>query len=98
MVLHKHCSFCKTGAAVLHHTTNLKPLLDFNFDQLTAEFIQAVGEQYTPINLTKFLCGIYAPVLSKLKVKKLPYFGALERYPFKDVKNWITENKETSIA
>ncbi len=93
-----HCSFCKTGAAVLHHTTELKSLLDFNFDQLTVDFIQAVGEQYTPINLTKFLCGIYAPVLSRLKVKKMPYFGALERYPFKDVKNWITENKKTSIA
>lgn len=89
-----HCSFCKTGTTVLHHTTELKPLLGFNFDQLTAEFIQAVGEQYTTINLTKFLCGIYAPVLSKLKVKKLPYFGALDHYPFKEVKNWITGHQK----
>ena len=86
-----HCSFCKSGKAVLQTTTELKPLSEFEFKTITAEFAQAVGEQFSEVNLTKFLCGIYTPVFSKLKIKKLPYFGILERYPFLEVKNWITK-------
>jgi ATP-dependent DNA helicase RecQ len=84
-----HCSFCKNGKAVLPDTSELKPLSNFEFREITNEFIEAVGEQFSEVNLTKFLCGIYTPVFSKLKIKKLPHFGILENYPFMDVKNWI---------
>jgi len=84
-----HCSFCKNGKALLQTTTRLKPLAQFDFKTITAEFTQAVGEQFSEVNLTKFLCGIYTPVFSKLKIKQLPYFGILESYPFLEVKNWI---------
>ena len=70
-------------------TTKLKPLAQFDFKTITAEFTQAVGEQFSEVNLTKFLCGIYTPVFTKLKIKRLPYFGILESYPFLEVKNWI---------
>jgi ATP-dependent DNA helicase RecQ len=86
-----HCSFCKSGKTVLPTTTELKPLSQFEFKTITAEFTQAVGDQFSEVNLTKFLCGIYTPVFSKLKIKKLPYFGILESYPFLEVKNWITD-------
>ena len=84
-----HCSFCKGGKAVLPNTTGLEPLAHFKFEEITGEFMQALGEQFTEVNLTKFLCGIYTPVFSKLKIKKLPHFGILEKYPFGEVKNWI---------
>jgi ATP-dependent DNA helicase RecQ len=87
-----HCSFCKSGKAVLKNTTALKPLIHFDFDELSGEFIRSVGEQYSEVNLTKFLCGIYTPVFSKLKIKKLPCFGILEKHPFLEVKNWISDN------
>ena len=58
---------------------------------ITDEFMQAVGERFTNVNLVKFLCGIYTPVFSKYKIKKLPHFGILENYPFLEVKNWIKE-------
>jgi ATP-dependent DNA helicase RecQ len=86
-----HCSFCKSGKAVLQTTTELKPLSQFEFKTITDEFTQAVGEQFSEVNLTKFLCGIYTPVFSKLKIKQLPYFGILENYPFLEVKNWIMD-------
>ncbi len=54
--------------------------------------MEAVGEQFSEANLTKFLCGIYTPVFSKLKIKKLPYFGILENYPFLEVRAWIKDN------
>jgi ATP-dependent DNA helicase RecQ len=84
-----HCSFCKKGKAVLPSTSERRPLSDFKFDAVTAEFTEAVGEQFTEANLTKFLCGIYTPVFSKLKIKKLPNFGILENYPYLEVRNWI---------
>ncbi|CAB1060511.1 ATP-dependent DNA helicase RecQ [Olavius sp. associated proteobacterium Delta 1] len=88
-----HCSFCKNGRVVLQNTTDLKPLANFKFNEITDEFIQAVTEQFSEVNLTKFLCGIYTPVFSKLKIKKLPYFGILESYPFLEVKSWINDEK-----
>jgi ATP-dependent DNA helicase RecQ len=87
-----HCSFCKGGKAVLQNTTELKPLSQFEYTKITTEFIQAAGEQFSEVNLTKFLCGIYTPVFAKLKIKQLPCFGILESYPFMAVKNWIADN------
>ena len=86
-----HCSFCKNGKAVLQDTAELMPLSHFVYKEMTDEFIRAVGEQFSEVNLTKFLCGIYTPVFSKLKIKKLPHFGILESYPFMDVKKWIND-------
>jgi len=86
-----HCSYCKNGKAVLPNTTELKPLSNFEFGKITGEFVRTVGEQFSEVNLTKFLCGIYAPVFSKLKIKKLPYFGIFTSYPFLEVRKWITE-------
>jgi ATP-dependent DNA helicase RecQ len=92
-----HCSFCKSGKAVLENTSTLKPLSRFDFDEVSGEFIRAVGERFSEVNLTKFLCGIYTPVFSKLKIKKLPYFGILENHTFLEVKSWIEEkNKKQS--
>ena len=86
-----HCSYCRTGQAVLQTTTELRPLSQYDFNALTEDFRQAVGEQNSELNLTKFLCGIYTPVFSKLKIKQLPNFGALENYPFLEVKKWIAK-------
>jgi len=91
-----HCSFCKSGKAVLKNTTALKPLSNFEFGEITGEFIRAIGEQFSKINLTKFLCGIYTPVFSKLKIKQLPYFGILKNYPFLEVKSWIKSRVNVS--
>ena len=87
-----HCSICKNGKAAPLNTTELKPLSQFEYGKITTEFIQAAGEQFSEVNLTKFLCGIYTPVFSKLKIKQLPCFGILESYPFMEVKSWISDN------
>jgi ATP-dependent DNA helicase RecQ len=87
-----HCSFCKNEKIILEKTARLKPLADLNFNELTGEFIQAVDQHAGAANLTKFLCGIYTPMFAKLKVKAMPNFGALEQYPFPDVKKWVSSN------
>ena len=87
-----HCSFCKNEKIILEKTARLKPLADLNFNEFTGEFIQAVDQHAGAANLTKFLCGIYTPMFAKLKVKAMPNFGALEQYPFPDVKKWVSIN------
>ena len=87
-----HCSFCKKGKVTIQSSTELKPLSGFDFEEISDEFIGAVGEHFSTLNLAKFLCGIYTPVFSKLKIKRLGFFGIFERYPFEDVKNWINSN------
>jgi len=87
-----HCSFCQSGKAVLQKTTELKPLSTFDYGDIADEFIQAAAEQFSQVNLTKFLCGIYSPVFSKLKIKQLPHFGMFESYPFLEVNSWIKDN------
>ncbi|MEC4675292.1 MAG: recombinase RecQ, partial [Nitrospirota bacterium] len=77
----------------IQNSTELKPLSTFDFGEITDEFIGAVGEHFSVLNLTKFLCGIFTPVFLKLRIKRLPYFGIFEKYPFGDVKNWINEYK-----
>jgi ATP-dependent DNA helicase RecQ len=93
-----HCSFCKSGKAVLQTTTELKPLSQFEFKSINSEFTHAVGERFSEVNLTKFLCGIYTPFFSKLKIKQLPYFGILESYPFLEVLNWIRTQAGSSSS
>jgi len=84
-----HCSYCKSGKVTIQKTTELCPFCDFDFEEISKEFIGVLGEHFSILNLTKFLCGIYTPVFSKLKIRELPYFGIFERYPFQDVKDWV---------
>jgi len=101
----RHCSFCETGSVALEHTMELQPVSNLDFENVTREFINRVGEHFSPANVAKFLCGIYSPVFTKLQIKELPHFGILERYPFLSVKKWIidaggygTSNENASSA
>jgi ATP-dependent DNA helicase RecQ len=86
-----HCSHCKNGKITIEFSTNLKSLDDFDFELITADFRNKIGRDFSISNVTKFLCGIYTPLFSKLKIKFLPKFGILEKYCFGDVKNWISK-------
>ncbi len=87
-----HCSVCQQGSANIQQTVRLPPLTDLDYRTLTREFTQAIKEHGSVVNLTKFLSGIHTPVFVKLKIKALPHFGALEHYPFQEVKHWVTEH------
>ena len=84
-----HCSHCKSGKANFESINNRQDINEFNFIELTQDFIQAIGDQYSNINLTKYLCGIATPIFRKYKIRQLPYFAKLEQYPYAEVKSWI---------
>jgi ATP-dependent DNA helicase RecQ len=87
-----HCSFCASGQARIKHSTPLPPLSSIDFSTITNDFMTAGPDKASVLNLTKFLCGIHTPVLTRLKVKSSPGFGALGRYPFQEVKEWIQDH------
>lgn len=88
-----HCSFCKNGPAVLECTAPLTPLTAYDYTSITEAFIQASGDASSVLNVTKFLCGIYTPAFSRLKIKSLPHFGMLAQYPFLEVVQWVSNSK-----
>ncbi|MFH1664622.1 MAG: hypothetical protein ABIA77_00540 [Candidatus Omnitrophota bacterium] len=44
--------------------------------------------------MTRFLCGVNSPVLTKLRAKRSPGFGALDKYPYKEVEAWGEKNMD----
>lgn len=84
-----HCSHCTDGKADFHSSCHLEPIESFDFNSVTQEFVTAIQDQYSEVNLTKFLCGIYTPIFRKYKIRPLQNFARLERYSFADVKQWI---------
>ncbi|MGJ8662511.1 MAG: RecQ family ATP-dependent DNA helicase [Marinicella sp.] len=87
-----HCSVCQTGAASFQVNRQSTHLSELNFEQLCADFKLKIGDAYTDINLTKFLCGIHTPIFTQLKIRALPSFAVLENQSFAAVKKWI-ENR-----
>jgi ATP-dependent DNA helicase RecQ len=88
-----HCSHCKSGKANFTSPNNLKPIESYDFNNITQEFINAIQDQYSDVNLTKFLCGIYTPIFRKYKIRPLQNFALLEHYSYADIRDWVKSNK-----
>lgn len=85
-----HCSYCKHGKANFDSISHLQAIDELDFDALSCDFIETMGDKYSVNNLTKFLCGITTPIFKKYKVRQLSNFATLEQYPFVQVKQWIS--------
>ncbi len=85
-----HCSVCDGNIAELEETSHLKPLQEYNLEHIKIEVKENLQDDYTDLNMTKFLCGIQTPVFTKCKTRQLPNFALLQKYPFKDVQNAIS--------
>jgi len=63
---------------------------------LTAELcervVQEFGNQPSIELLTRFLCGIQVPWLSKVKSRQLSAFAQLENLPYAEVRTWLEQN------
>lgn len=87
-----HCSVCRDGTApVIERSTVLPPLSEYNFEEITGEFLAKLNIPATTELLTRFLCGITVPLFTKIKAKKMPGFGVLEKYRYADVREWVNK-------
>ena len=84
-----HCSHCLTGQAHFESQIKMPEIETHSFEKLSAEFIQAIGDAFSANNLVKYLCGISTPIFRKYKIRALPYFANLEKYPYAQVKTWV---------
>ncbi len=82
-----HCSACRGEPARLPAPPPLAPLEPREL----ATHLEALGPRLAadtqggPVTaelMTRFLCGIATPRLTRLKARQLPGFGALEAYPY----------------
>ncbi|MFA7232036.1 MAG: hypothetical protein WC071_12260, partial [Victivallaceae bacterium] len=83
-----HCSVCLQGQAKIERGMTLKPLSEHDFHELTGRFIEKLPTEVSAELITRFLCGITVPLLSRIKAKQLPGFGALEKYRYADIRVW----------
>ncbi len=85
-----HCSYCLHGPQILPKEDPLE------IEEGFASDVQGLlsGEQNTkvlsdPRSLTRFLCGITSPGISKARLTRHELFGSLAHVPFKQVRDWI---------
>ncbi|HEB11800.1 MAG TPA: RecQ family ATP-dependent DNA helicase [Spirochaetales bacterium] len=93
-----HCSFCSQGRMRLVSEDELKGLSELDNLHKLSEIKSLLGPLGTSGNLAKFLCGLNTPLITRLRAKKLPGFGFLEKYPFKEVQNWIESQADCSVS
>ncbi|MBC9251914.1 recombinase RecQ [Pseudomonas alcaligenes] len=90
-----HCSVCSGRVAQLPPPPALAPLTGQDFPALSGAFVarhrEAKGEPPSSECLTRFLCGISVPLLTKLKARQIPGFAKLEDYPYAEVRSWIEQ-------
>jgi ATP-dependent DNA helicase RecQ len=88
-----HCSVCQGRVATLPAPPDRPPLSGRDAQALCAAFsekhVQHTGQMPSRECLTRFLCGVATPLLTKLKARQLAGFAALEDYPYAEVRDWL---------
>ncbi|ERI52642.1 ATP-dependent DNA helicase RecQ [Pseudomonas sp. EGD-AK9] len=88
-----HCSVCRGRIAILPAPPDRPPLSGRDAQALCAAFsethLQHAGQMPSRECLTRFLCGVTTPLLTKLKARQLAGFAALEDYPYAEVRDWL---------
>lgn len=88
-----HCSVCRGEVARWPEPDKLPALAGLNFSALCNELMtRHQAHQGSPASaelLTRFLCGITAPLLTRLKARNLSGYAALEDYPYAQVRAWV---------
>ncbi|MBI9082411.1 MAG: ATP-dependent DNA helicase RecQ [Desulfobacterales bacterium] len=83
------CTPCQTGTAVLFPAPGLAALSGFDFNALTGPLMEKIPSPVSAALMTRFLCGIRSPRLTRARAGALSCFGALAGHPFRDVRQWV---------
>ncbi len=87
------CSVCRGQFKDWTRIQHSHSLATLDAARLVAPLQQNIQQQFgQPASLellTRFLCGIQVPWLSKVRARQLPGFGQLENIPYADVRHWL---------
>lgn len=89
-----HCSYCLAG---VNATLTRKETASQKLNRDLAEKIRQLQEQHpraleTPRQITRFLCGLTSPMLTKNKLSRHELFGRIEHCSFARILEWVTAN------
>ena len=94
-----HCSWCLNGHAPIAVSQRATPRVDADLLRQAGELRQAHPEILSdPSVLTRFLCGVTSPKLTRTKLNSHTLFGSLEHVPFQDVLSQVKSAGEPSPA
>jgi ATP-dependent DNA helicase RecQ len=86
-----HCTWCLSGTCEIPERA-LQEIPPELHEQARQVVLAANGVLDEPRSLTRFLCGIPSPRLSRAKLGTHPLSGALDRVPFREVLEWASTN------
>ncbi len=94
-----HCSWCLNGHAPIAVSQRATPRVDADLLRQAGELRQArPGILSDPSVLTRFLCGVTSPKLTRAKLSSHTLFGSLEHVPFQDVLSQLKSAGKPSPA
>lgn len=89
------CSVCQGQESCRLPSQKLSELSDFDFKVLVSALAKTADP--LPVNMvTRFLCGIASPHLTKQKARQMEGFGKLAKFPYKAVEKWVADQMEIS--
>ena len=86
-----HCGYCLKEGGSEFKRINPKFGDQIQFNQFIESVKILFSEQPSTRQITRFLCGITSPAISKLRLKNHPLFGKYEKFPFGELLS-IIEN------
>ncbi len=89
-----HCSWCIEGQQFIPERA--APPIPADLRLKVQELLQnddANNILRDPRSLTRFLCGVTSPKISRARLARHALFGELERVPFKRVLEWVEERQ-----
>lgn len=87
-----HCTWCRSGRTRIPKRNNKD--IDASLREQVARAVAAAdGVLDEPRSLTRLLCGVPSPRLSRAKLSKHPLSGILAQVPFRKVLDWVNGNQ-----
>lgn len=87
-----HCSVCLGHEAIIPQAPMVADINQQSYQQLATDIHQKLGEMASAPLIARFLCGLTTPIFTKLRVRKLSSFAALENYRYAEVLHWVERN------
>ena len=88
-----HCSVCQGNPATLAQSRRPAPLAEQDFAALTAALFAKLPDNISDTLITRFLCGITTPQLTRIKARQLPGHNRLADYRYGEVQAWVQQHR-----
>jgi ATP-dependent DNA helicase RecQ len=86
------CSACRRSEPLPLPEEKPPSLANLDFFKVTASLREKLPPPVSGVLITRFLCGIRTPKLSKARAGAMKSFGLLARHPYPEVLGWVNQH------